>query len=248
MFKLFALIIGFGLLMIQSTISVNTMNVLSEPLPSYIGYSMIALVILFEASKPLLTIALQNDERPGMKLFSGVLLICLSIGSIYSVHYTMNLSVSNTYTEAEKMTLKSLDEEKKAYLKAAEKGVISATSPLIEKISQERNSILNKDEKKVSQKVNSIWAIAISIITEFMIIACFSIFSFARQSQKVFAATTTRTETIEHVEQIEICENKPDGVREIQRFFNVGYDKAKKIQKVYGLLPQENNTIEIQQN
>ena len=176
-------ILGFFILLAQAAFAYNTMQHLSSNLPEFVGFAMVSLVIMFECVKPLLTIFIGHCRNHWGQFFSGLLLLCLSASSIYAMHFTMNYAVSGQLSEAEKIILHNLDLEQSAYFDAiSKKGVVTASSLSLDKIKQQREELLSPQE---DTDTNQHWALAISVLTELVIIACFSIGAYFSRERKI---------------------------------------------------------------
>ena len=85
MYKLIAAFIGLGVLIVQTVLSVNTIDMLTKNLSVVAGVSMMVLAVLFELVKPVLTIQMNKTKELSGKLSAGTLLIMLSLASIFCI-------------------------------------------------------------------------------------------------------------------------------------------------------------------
>lgn len=248
MYKIIITLVGLSVLLIQAALSVNTMSLLSGTLPSLVAYSMMALAVMFELAKPLLTVSIHQTDKPELKVFSGVLLFLLSGASIFATHYTMQTAVSDSLSRSDEKILTYLDKEHDAYLKAIETGVISATTEPLKMLSDKSQTILDKEGTLSEQ----IWVIVVSVLAELLVIACFTIASLLErdsvndENKDVHTHTSTISvpETYDHADEKDGVV-PPNSIRGIMSLFKVGYAKAKLINDIYGDIPHlqvEDNT------
>ncbi|MCL1126818.1 hypothetical protein [Shewanella surugensis] len=165
-----AFLIGMALIIVQITITKNTIDNLTINLPSIIGLSIFALFILFECCKPLLITLFRNTIGYLQRLAISALLIALSSMSIFAVHSTVSTAASNL-TDAQKIEIESLNTEKEAYLSAVSKGVITASQKRLDEITLRQKQIVSSQTDITSS--NQLWAKVVSYMTELMIITCF---------------------------------------------------------------------------
>ena len=143
----------------------------------------------------------------------------------------MSEAISSSLNHSELQALSNLNKQQEAYLRAVEKGVITATSVQLKRIDKEREEILKPSNINSKQ----VWPVALSILTELVIIACFSTassFSTHRKDEILVGEKEVDTVLMLNEDDASISRDVP-GVRELMRLHGIGYPKAKALQSKY---------------
>ncbi|WP_299006945.1 hypothetical protein [uncultured Shewanella sp.] len=175
-----AFVIGVCISITQLLLSINTINTLTANSDGYVNKSMITLVILLVLCQPLLIAFLKDTKNNIHAFIAGALLIIISLGSIYTVHYTIS-DMASTLSTTDQEKLDLAKEDKQAFRGAISKGVVTPTKKERTELDEKINGIL--DQKP--QAKDEVWSFVMSILSEIMVIFCFFMsFSFNSQKEK----------------------------------------------------------------
>ena len=179
MTSVFSALLGLVLLSAQLIFSIYAIFFLAGDMPIIIILGLSLLIVALELSKTIITIFLRHNNQDIQKVVLPLLLMLLSISSIFLMHFTIDKTTSNTQNIEKQEKIDKLENDKKPYYKAIEKGVISKAQPEIDKINKKIEKLENESEGYIGY-----WSVFVSMVGEIVMIYCFYISNFFREDKE----------------------------------------------------------------